>query len=74
MTIDSSPHQENLFQTPNPDELKKAAKEDPIAERAPEPIAPSPDHYSESDADVLTPEILDENYQNQVVKANLSGH
>lgn len=66
---------ENLFQTPNPTELK-AAKDQPLAGvQADDDITEAPESGTEREPDleVGQPEMTDE-AGSQITKANLSGH
>jgi hypothetical protein len=67
---------ENVFQTPNPTELKQAAKEDPIQAPEPEGKQGSFTQPGEggTDAEELVQETPEEGQQSPIVTANLSGH
>ena len=65
----NEPTNEPLFRTPNPTELKEAAKQDPIHDR---------DSAQESDPNQDDTEVdrlgVADMSDSQVVKANISGH
>jgi hypothetical protein len=67
---------ENVFQTPNPTELKQAAKDDPI--QSPEPEGKQGSFIqpegSDSDAEELVQETPEEGQHSPIVTANISGH
>jgi len=63
-----------VFQTPNPEELKKAAQEDPIPERENAREADLIDEGATDSADQLGQEISAEMAHSQATIANLSGH
>lgn len=75
MSQENDPNKENLFNTPNPTELKKAAKEDPIAQResSHEANTVRPSSTSEEPAQ-LGAEVGVETSQSPIVEANLSGY
>lgn len=71
---DSSQPNEPLFQTPNPIELKEAAQQDPIHERASAQESDTNDdeiNTSEAGVDRLG---VAEMEGSQVIRANVSGH
>lgn len=77
MSTANNPNQANLFNTPNPTELKKAAKEDPIAER--DSSHEATDMVGTPTTDSKEPEQLGaevgvETSRSPIVEANLSGH
>ncbi len=77
MTSDNTDQHEQLFQTPNPTELKAAAKNDPIQDRetSREMIglddASNPDREADQEQFDLDDETA---IASPIVKANLSGH
>ena len=71
---DHSKPNEPLFRTPNPSELKEAAREDPIQDR------PSAQESDTNDDQINTSEAgvdrlgVAEMKDSQVIRANISGH
>jgi hypothetical protein len=72
MSTETNPSGDTLFNTPNPTELKKAAKEDPIHERESTHEADVVDQHPNDQklGQERDPDVGDE----QIIKANISGH
>lgn len=65
--------QDNVFQTPNPAELKSAAKEDPIHKRDGASETEAPESGTRDDAEIGRENAVDL-ANSHVVKANISAH
>jgi len=63
-----------LFQTPNPEELKKAAKEDPIPTRADTAEAAVEGDFADDPSANMGREASADMANSQVTIANLGGH
>lgn len=63
-----------VFQTPNPDELKKAAQEDPIHEREGAEEADVAGEFVEDQSAQMGREISEDMANSQTTIANLGGH
>ncbi|MDX2243538.1 MAG: hypothetical protein NW224_22890 [Leptolyngbyaceae cyanobacterium bins.302] len=68
------PKNQPVFQTPNPEELKKAAKEDPIHEREGAEEADVTDEFADKDSEQIGREVSEEMANSQTTIANLGGH
>ncbi|MDX2228639.1 MAG: hypothetical protein NW220_03315 [Leptolyngbyaceae cyanobacterium bins.349] len=62
------------FQTPNPEELKEAAKTDPIYEREGAKEADIAGEFAADSSESLGREVAEDMANSQVTIANLGGH